>query len=60
MKIEMRCPNGHSLVYNDGRFSIPDSQKPDYWLSKKIKCIDCEEVWTEAYELVEVELQEVV
>ena len=54
MKIEMRCPNGHSLVYNDGRFSIPDSQKPDYWLSKKIKCIDCEEVWTEAYEIVEV------
>ena len=35
MKIEMRCPNGHREIIDDSRFSIPDSQKAKFWLSKE-------------------------
>ena len=56
MKIEMRCPNGHREIIDDSRFSIPDSQKAKFWLSKGIHCIVCDSLWSEAYELVDVEV----
>ena len=56
MKIEMRCPNGHREVIDDSRFSIPDSQKREHWLSKGIHCVVCDSLWSEAYELVDVEV----
>lgn len=56
MKIEMRCPNGHREIIDDSRFSVPDRQKPSFWLSKGIHCIVCDSLWSEAYELVDVEV----
>jgi hypothetical protein len=54
MKIEMRCPNGHRVVYEDDRFRIPDSQKIDFWLSKGNHCTQCDEVLVEGVELLDV------
>ena len=56
MKIEMRCQNGHKEIIEDSRFSIPDSQKAQFWLSKGIHCVVCDRLWSEAYELVDVEV----
>lgn len=58
MKIEMRCPNGHREIIDDSRFSIPDSQKREHWLSKGIHCEVCDRLWSEAYELVDVEAEQ--
>ena len=56
MKIEMRCPNGHKEIIDDSRFSVPDSQKPSFRLSKGMHCVVCNKLWSEAYELVDVEV----
>lgn len=57
MKIELRCPNGHRVVYDDSRFRIPDSQKIDFWLSKGNHCTQCDEVLVEGVELLYVKVQ---
>ena len=54
MKIELRCPNGHRVVYDDSRFRIPDSQKIDFWLNKRNHCTQCDEVLVDGVELLDV------
>ncbi len=54
MKIELKCPVGHTVVYSDCRFAIPDTQKPKWWLGRGIHCMRCDMLLTEAYELLEV------
>ena len=56
MKIEMRCPNGHTKIMDDSKFSVPDSQKPSFWLSKGMHCVVCNKLWSEAYEPLDVEV----
>ena len=60
MKIETRCPNGHKEIIDDSRFRVPvpDSQKPSFWLSKGMHCTSCDELWTEAYEPLDVEVSQ--
>lgn len=54
MKIELRCPKGHKVVYDDSRFRIPDSQKIDFWLNKRNHCTQCDEVLVDGVELLDV------
>ena len=54
MKIGLKCPAGHTVVYEDYRFNIPDSQKTKWWLGRGIHCLQCDLLLTEAYELLEV------
>ena len=54
MKIGLKCPAGHTVIYEDYRFNIPDSQKTKWWLGRGIHCMSCDMLLTEAYELLEV------
>jgi hypothetical protein len=57
MRIKLQCSNGHYEFIWDGRHSIPPLEKLKWWVGRNIPCKDCDALITEAYEVIQVEVE---
>jgi aspartate carbamoyltransferase regulatory subunit len=56
MRIQLRCPNGHTEIINDMRH-ISTKQKLITFTKHNVHCFYCDELIVDSYELIEVKCE---